>query len=238
MNTLKIIGSGMIAKSLENQPHGSTPVCFFASGVSNSTCTDVNEYLREKDLLEKTLQEVDQDLVFVYFSTCSVYDNKQRAISMYIQHKLDMERIVSSKRSHIIFRLPQVAGFSKNRFTLLNYIRNCIINESKLTIQTNSIRNIIDVEDVAAISYKALQNTDNIGKIINIANPTSISVEDLVTAMENILGKFAIRERVQSGSNYMIDTSFVQGIAPSLHISFDKSYIERTLKKYYSPHLT
>ena len=77
-----IIGNGSVARVLEDRDD----LVFFASGVSNSSCKDENEYQREFNLL-KTVP-VDQHVV--YFSNLGIYYKEDR----YTQHKIDMEEYI------------------------------------------------------------------------------------------------------------------------------------------------
>jgi len=45
---------------------------FLTSGISDSSCNDIEEFKREQDLIEKYL-EIPGDKIFVYFSTISIY---------------------------------------------------------------------------------------------------------------------------------------------------------------------
>ncbi len=61
-----IIGNGLIANLFKNNDE--EKVIFFASGVSNSLETDKSAFLREENLIRKTLEENPEN-AFIYFST-------------------------------------------------------------------------------------------------------------------------------------------------------------------------
>ena len=63
-----IVGNGLIANLFKNEDREN--VVFFASGVSNSLETEKSAFLREENLLRKTLEE-NPEKIFIYFSTCS-----------------------------------------------------------------------------------------------------------------------------------------------------------------------
>ena len=63
-----IVGNGLIANLFRE--NDSENVVFFASGVSNSLETDKSAFLREENLLRKTLEE-NPEKIFIYFSTVS-----------------------------------------------------------------------------------------------------------------------------------------------------------------------
>ena len=144
----KIIGSGLISKAISRHVNNlNMESVFFASGVSNSLEENLNEFNREEKLLNKTIAN-NVATMFVYFSTCSVYEK----CTPYTSHKIKMEELIKEKcDSYIIYRLPQVVGIGKNKHTLMNYLHKKIINEEKFDVINGAVRNIIDVDDVARI---------------------------------------------------------------------------------------
>ena len=106
-----IIGDGDVATAIEDRDD----LLFFASGVSNSQCTDEAEYKRELDLL---LQQP-RDAHIVYFSSLSIFYSKSR----YARHKLAMECLVQKEFKHsTIIRLGNIS-WGKNPNTLVNYLK-------------------------------------------------------------------------------------------------------------------
>lgn len=125
-----IIGNGDIASALTDRPDR----LYFASGVSNSQCTDEKEYKRERDLL------LDQrrDLRIVYFSSLSIFYSNSR----YAQHKLDMEAMVKENFPEWnIVRLGNIS-WGTNPNTLINYLKD----HPKAEIQ-NVYRYICDLDE-------------------------------------------------------------------------------------------
>lgn len=108
---MPIIGDGDIASVLPKRDD----LLFFASGVSNSACTDETEYQREIDLL----LEQPRASHIVYFSSLGVLDGNSR----YYVHKRDMEVMVKTNfPSNTIVRLGNI-DFGDNPHTLINYLR-------------------------------------------------------------------------------------------------------------------
>ena len=66
-----IIGNGQLAKAFMNSDLEHKDLCIFASGVSNSNCTDPKEFERERDLLKVTLSE-NPGKKLIYFSSCAL----------------------------------------------------------------------------------------------------------------------------------------------------------------------
>lgn len=106
-----IIGDGDIASVLPKR----NDLLFFASGVSNSSCTDESEYRREWELL----LEQRRDAHIVYFSSLAVFYSKTR----YAQHKRDTEVLVKEQFSkYTIIRIGNIS-WGKNPHTLINYLK-------------------------------------------------------------------------------------------------------------------
>ena len=114
----KVIGNGMLAQALLNYFKTNQDLVFFASGVSNSDCTDTKQFERERTLLCK---ELDKNLLtnkFIYFGTCSIYDPDSQE-KPYLTHKINMEKLVLSHPCGCVFRLPQLAGSNGPQNNLL-----------------------------------------------------------------------------------------------------------------------
>lgn len=108
---MAIIGSGDIASVLIDRED----IIFFASGVSNSKCSDPAKFKREEDLL-KTMP---RHIHLVYFSTLSIYYNW----SPYVAHKKRMEQLVKDLfQNYTIVRLGNIS-WGTNPNTLINYLK-------------------------------------------------------------------------------------------------------------------
>lgn len=105
-----IKGSGDIASVLPDRDD----LWFFASGVSNSQCTDESEYQREITLLmAQTAPHI------VYFSSLMVLNSNTR----YARHKRTMEGLVKQYfEKYTIIRIGNI-NFGTNPHTLINYLR-------------------------------------------------------------------------------------------------------------------
>lgn len=121
-----IIGKGNIASVLEDRDD----LIYFASGVSNSAETRESEYQREKDLILKQ----DKRKHFVYFSSLSIYYNKNR----YNVHKKEMEQLVRDTfKSYTIVRI-EVITWGKNPTTIHNVFKQMLLEGKPITIQDTS----------------------------------------------------------------------------------------------------
>lgn len=227
-----IIGSGLLAHAFANPFSQRDDVCIYAAGVSNSSCIDVQEFERERLLLSESLAQTKHVDVFIYFGTCSVADPEARN-TPYVQHKLAMEQLVVAHPRHLIFRLPQVAGKTPNPHTLLNYLYARISRSEAFNLWIKAKRNIIDIDDVAAIAGQFIADESVRSVTLNIANPISYSMIDIVGAMERAAGKSAIYYSVDRGSEYTIDTSAISPVLENADVDFGSDYLEKLMRKYY-----
>lgn len=227
-----LIGSGLLAQAFAPTFSNREDVCIYAAGVSNSSCTDKHEFERERKRLTDALRQAKHVDAFVYFGTCSVTDPEAQN-TPYVQHKLAMEQLVSAHPRHLILRLPQVAGKTPNPHTLLNFLYARISRSESFQLWSKAKRNIIDVNDVAAISRQLIANKSLRNVTINIANPISYPMIDIVGAMEETVGKRAVYEVFERGSGYPIDIHAILPVLDAAGVKFDKDYLERVTGKYY-----
>jgi nucleoside-diphosphate-sugar epimerase len=225
-----IIGNGLIAGAFKSYFDTDSDFIVFASGVSNSNETNLIEFKRERLLLQNIIAK---NKFLIYFSTCSIYDNEIGNLP-YVQHKKNMEILVSESKKFMIFRLPQVIGRTKNKNTLANYIYYNIINGHRFNVWKRAQRNIIDVEDVASIVNYLIRRADFQNSIINVACPFSIPAATLVNIFEDVTGVAAKFDLIDYGAAYSIDTAIVSEVSLKLGIIFDNNYIKKLVRKYYS----
>ena len=98
---------------------------------------------REKHLIKTFFPS---EKLFVYFSTCSIFD-KTLEKSLYVKHKLEIEKLIKNNfTNYFILRLPNIIGKTKNQNTFFNYFHRAIVNKNEIQIQKNNIRYFLDVE--------------------------------------------------------------------------------------------
>lgn len=228
-----IIGKGLLATAFSKYQHDLDKVCVYAAGVSNSANIDDSQFERERKLITQTFEQIDSKKTFLYFSTCSVYDPSMTS-SQYVLHKLRMEALVKTRENYLILRLPQVVGNTLNPNTLFNYLSSKILRGEHFTSWTTATRNLIDVEDVAAIVFELVVNQQLKDRIINIANAKSVKVKEIINIIEGMLGKKAVFTEEARGSDYQIDISDIQPVLTKLNLQFDNDYyIKNLIQKYY-----
>jgi len=222
-----IIGNGMIAKGFEKFKYNNQ-VVIFASGVSNSGETSKVEFSREEDILKRVLKE-EEDKIFIYFGTCSVYDS-QSFQGCYVEHKLKMEKIVQSTHSnYLIFRLPQVLG-KNNKKQLVGFLFDKLKNDELFSLYDIE-RNIIDISDIEKIASRILKNKLFINSIVNIANPKNIKVLELVDLLKRVLKikpRYTIVDKTGSLDICINDIRF---IIDELNL-FHENYIKERVSRY------
>ena len=228
-----IIGSGLIAHAFRTAYAQREDVCLYAAGVSNSACRDPHEFARERERLTAALNKSQAIDCFVYFGTCSVADPEVQDTD-YVRHKLAMEELVAAHPRHLILRLPQVAGTTPNPHTLLNYLYAHIARSEAFQLWVDARRNIIDVADVAAIARLLIEDQAVRQRIVNIANPASYAMPEIVAAMSRRVGKPAIFDSVHRGSGYAIDTRSIQPLLDKAEVRFGEDYLDKVIAKYYA----
>lgn len=226
-----IIGSGMLARAFHDADRDRPELVIYAAGVSNSQCRDIREFEREKSLLERSVRAADTSTCFVYFSTCSVHD-PESVDTPYVRHKLQMEQVVRAHSHHLILRLAQVVGHTPNPHTLLNYLYARIARGERFSVWGRARRNVIDCDDVRTLSI-ALVDSGVRRETMYVANTQDYAMVDIVHALERVCHGHAVYDVVDRGAAYAIDVSCMLPFVKAAGISFDDTYLERVLRKYY-----
>jgi nucleoside-diphosphate-sugar epimerase len=232
INNLNLVGSGLLARAFAQVCQEIPRSFIYAAGVSNSSCRDEREFDRERVRLDAALEAGRDATAFVYFSTCSIADPDSRQ-SRYVQHKKEMENLVSTHRQPLIIRLPQVAGSSPNPHTLLNYLYARVSRSERFAVWKNARRNVIDIEDVVKIVRAMLEDSRTRHVTVNVANLRFYSIAQIVREMEKVTGKAAIVDELEKGVAYEIDLEYMRPIAEALGLRFDNEYLPHVIDKYF-----
>ena len=228
-----IIGNGLLASSLRSTYEHDLDVVIFASGVSNSDESRASEFEREKLLLRETL-DYPAKKKLIYFGSCGV-SSAEESRSPYMHHKMAMETMVLTKPHGLVLRLPQVVGRATNPHTLANYLRNHISEGRPFTVWAHAERNLIDIDDVVAITRHLAEKPISNARVIPVASLKSLMMPDIVALFEAALGKRAICTYVERGVPMKIDTSIIKTICAELRIDLGGDYTKRIIEKYYAP---
>lgn len=191
-----IVGNGLISKIFS--PLDTEDLLIFCSGVSNSTCQDLEEFKREKLLLSESIVSHSKKKM-VYFGTCDVYDTSKN--SPYLSHKIEMENLVKEKTNNwLIFRLPQVIG-KGNKNNLIFFLTERIKNHQHFECYPYLERNLIRKEDLRILFEKYISSQNS---IINLANPINIKVGEIVRIIENSLQRKAVMTEFNGTNKFQI----------------------------------
>ena len=221
-----IIGNGILANAV--RPYDKEDVIYFASGVSKSLETNPSEFEREITLLESTIEKFPEKKL-VYFSTCSIYD-PTKTDSLYVAHKLNAEKIITQHcKNYVIFRVGNAVGRGGNPNTLINFLKNSILSEKTITIHSNARRILIGIDDIGLFTKHHIKDLNK--EPVNLTFPYQYSLSEILSQLEIHLGKKAVYENINEGSNYNIEfnpltESFFAGISS-----------EDYLKKIFSAYL-
>lgn len=224
---MRVVGSGLIARAFLSYDFGAD-VVIFASGVSNSRETELSAYRRESELLKGFLGKNNQ---VIYFSTCSISDDSL-INTYYIKHKLEMEKLVLSDKSSRVIRLPQVVGKSKNKNTLINFLAWKIYQRETYTLQSGSVRNLIDVDDVVGMT-EILLSSEWGEELVSFALPIFYETTSIVHSLENILNVKSKHSVVEMTPFYYPTSDFVKYVVDNSLLAIEDDYLERIVQKYY-----
>jgi hypothetical protein len=228
-----IIGRGLLGNSLsaiDNDKY-----LFYVNGISNSVLHHIPGNNFEVNEIKK-IAEKKEERIFVYLSTSQV-NSKFNIDRPYVQHKLFIEDLIREKFSkYLIIRTSNLVGNNKwNKHTLFNYLFNCLELNEKITVNPFVTRNFLDSSHFVSLLQCYLNNY-SINKIIQIVNPISFTMDQIIYEFEKYFHKKFTIKRVSEISDFAIFELDVQ-------LSFDlfarcnletKDYVFNLLSKYYS----
>ena len=224
-----IIGNGLIANLFRENDR--EKVVFFASGVSNSLETEKSAFLREENLIRNTIKE-NPNKIFIYFSTCSIYDSSKNG-SSYVNHKLKMEQIVEELANQfLILRVSNAVGKGGNPNLLMNYLANAVQEEKIINVHTLATRNLIDADDIKNITLELIDQ-GRLNQIINIAYLENFSTSEILEILEKHFNKTAKTSLVKSGQSYLISIPEAEAYFLQNKLTEKKEYLLRIIKRYY-----
>lgn len=225
-----IIGRGLLASLFAENDRENT--VFFASGVSNSLENRPEEFLREETLIRKTIED-NPEKIFVYFSTCSIYDSS-KTTSDYVLHKLKMEQIIKSDcKKYLILRVSNAVGKGGNPNLLMNYLVRSIKNNETINVHTKATRNLIDADDIKNITFDLLDH-QTLNKIINVAYIQNYVIIEILEIIERFYKTKLDLNLIKSGSGYDINVPDVEDYFRNHGLTNKESYLCKILEKYYS----
>jgi nucleoside-diphosphate-sugar epimerase len=196
-------------------------VVIFASGESDSQCTDSTRFQREKDLLN-TIHDA---RLVVYFSTISVLQEKH---TPYTEHKLAMESMVRRSR-HLILRLPNLVGSGQSPFQLIPALVTQV-RSGTVTLHRGAARDILDVDDMARMLPLLLKSCEN--ETVNVSTGYYVPVQDIITYIANRLN-LSPKIQLVEGTDYPVAcTDRLSSIVDVSLFNFGPTYYQQVLDKY------
>lgn len=224
-----IIGNGLIASLFKDSDR--EDVVFFASGVSNSLETNPAQFLREENLIIKTIEE-NPEKTFIYFSTCSIYDSSKTG-SDYVLHKLKMEQIIKNTvEKYVILRVSNAVGKGGNPNLLMNYLVRSAHSGETVSVHTKATRNLIDAEDVKNITLSLLAG-NNLNRIVNVAYIWNYTIIEILEIIETFFHLSLNLNLIREGSGYEINVPDVENYFSENHLTNKVIYLCKILEKYY-----
>ena len=234
---MHVHGSGFIAKNLKRiKLRKLKKVVIYAAGVSNSKSKDKKKFLRERKKIQTFLNNHNKEHLFIYISTTSVLDNYLKK-DKYTRNKIIIENLIKkSLNNFLILRLSQIVGKSNNPHTLTNFIYRKILSEQRFKVWSNVKRNLIDIDDLIKIVKQIISTKLKYGNVINILNPNSIYVKEIVNIMGKIVKKnpkyILLEYKPKKKGNLKIQSSSKFNLNIKKYFK-DKNYFKNILKKYY-----
>jgi nucleoside-diphosphate-sugar epimerase len=208
-------------------------VLLFARGVSNSTSEVEADYERELEMI-KSFAKTEEDKIFVYFSTTSVYDTEKQN-TKYVKSKLQFEEAIRSLfLKSIIIRLPIIVGTSNNENQLFGYLLKAIRNGLCIKVHNKAARYLIDVADLSTIvsaivkHYKTQIHNGN--ETIDICGDKPISINAIIAMLAEAIRVTPLLEYVESGSTYFVDNTAISSIVSSEILNKD---FQKVFNTYY-----
>lgn len=224
-----ILGKGLIGTAL--QAIDSDDVLFCASGVSNLYGHIAEQRLREEQLLRGHIAQHPGKTV-VYFSSYSISDADDTKNTPYLLHKKSMEYLVKNCADNfLIVRTSNVVGKNGQPGNLTNFIYHHLMNDIPFDVWTNTSRNLVDVDHLAAMTDYYLKN-HTANKTVFMVNPLDIPIEEVVLVFEKLLKKKAVYRLVDKGEYYLSDKTFAREAFAALRID-ENDYVERLAEKYF-----
>jgi NDP-hexose 4-ketoreductase len=239
---MEIIGNGMIARGLRRYSADINDAVVFASGVSDSTLKDQQEYERECQMLEQVIGDCRQgDKTLVYFSSGgTVYgkrddERKEDALlfpeTMYGQHKARCESVISSSGvRYLIARLPTVVGQTKSKTQLIPVLIKQA-REGNVILLKDAERDIIGIADVAGIIVAILKKLRK-NEIINVASGVSVPVSDIFSEIQNNLGIKPTVKIISGGDKQQFNVDKLHAYCPEIRFAAD--YYKNVIREYIS----
>jgi nucleoside-diphosphate-sugar epimerase len=228
-NDVTVVGRGLLGRAFSAASGFAPGTVVFASGVSNSGTVDPAAFEREAALLRQWMDASQGNLL--YFSSCGLASG-ETTHSTYMRHKRDMEAIVLQGERSRVFRLPQVVGYTDNPHTLINYLRQHIVDCMPFEVWAKAERNLIDIDDVVAIVTEMAREPQGLPRVVNVAGLRSTPMPEIIRLLESSLGRKANFTLVPKGEPMTLDTRHTAEVARRMGLDLGETYPGRVIARY------
>lgn len=228
-----IKGRGLLAEALSGID--SDKYFFYANGISNSVIDEIPRDNFERFEIEQTAKDI-IDKTFVYISTIQV-NAKENYTRPYVRHKSQMESLVQeSFENYIVVRTSNLVGRNPwNTHTLFNYLYNSLKDGTEINVVESAIRNILDTDHFIELFDYYLCHLHRLNNVINIVNPVSYTMSEILKAFETIFSKSFIANHSEDNiAHFEAPAALSVSLVKSCNINFE-NYLASVLEKYYAP---
>lgn len=228
-----IIGRGLLANAVRGIDSKQT--LFYANGISNSVIDRFEKNNFEIKELEAIANE-HPDKLFIYFSTCQLNSERNHK-RPYVKHKLLIEDFISNNfNNYLIIRTSNLVGFNPwNSHTLFNYLNHALAVNQQILVNPVLTRNFLDVDHfVSLLNAYLIKYQKN--QIVEIVNPLSYSMQEIINDFEKFFCKKFILQSVSDKNDFAlfeINPKLSLDLINESGLSFD-NHITALLDKYYA----
>ena len=235
---MKIVGTGFIAGHLERMRNRFPDTVMMAAGVADSACSDEREFLRERQLLQRTIEQNPKCRIVYFSSGGRVYGewdglrDEQTAChpqTHYGRHKVECENLIrESDCHHLIVRLPNLVGPKQNPAQLIPaMVRQ--IKSGHVRVLTDATRDLLGIDRLQSILEELIPAAPDRASIVvasGISTPVGIIVKHLAT----MLGISPNLNVVPGGTVEQFRIDRLRELAPE-STRFDDGYHEDLLRQ-------
>lgn len=228
-----IRGRGLLANALSCID--SDKYLFYVNGISNSVMDRIPEDNFEAgEIME--ISKIMDNKIFVYFSTSQV-NLKVNYSRPYVQHKYKMECLIKKVFSnYTIVRTSNLVGHNPwNKHTLFNFLYNSLKAGTEIHIVESAKRNVLDVDHFIELLNYYLNHFPQKNTTIDIVNPISYKMGEIITEFELVFSKAFIRSHLEETIAYFKAPAHLSlSLVNNCNVNLD-DYLARILRKYYTP---
>ncbi|MFD9393520.1 NAD-dependent epimerase/dehydratase family protein [Streptomyces sp. NPDC060000] len=239
-----VVGRGFLARHLAPVAERHADTVILAAGVSLASTTAPEEFAREAELLDETIdacRTLGRRLVFFSTASTGMYgttagpgreDMPVVPGTPYARHKLALERrLRASGADHLVLRLSHVVGPGQPPHQLLpTLVRQ--LREGLVQVQLRATRDLIGVADVVTVVDRLLA-LDVRNTVVNVASGTAVPVSAVVDHLEQRLGLVCRREFRDTGSGCTVGVDRLRSLVPEVAaLRFGPHYYRGVLDGY------